>query len=530
MGVSVAIVQGAAPTGGGTQDLSVSGFGTPKAALFLVTLGAVNGTAVGNATVGIGATDGTNDRVAAMWSKTNTGTTNCRRAGLHTACVLLLRNNGGVNGQAQFVQWLANGVQINWTNAPSAAVLVTAVLFGGSDLSAFVGSFVSSTFVDDTIQVTDPSFEPAQLICFSQRSPTPDTGETPQKLSLGFVDNGAAISQGSLNWFARDRLRLSVRASDVRAYMSTAYPQFDVSRDDLQEAVEITRFPATGQTNGFDVTTRLQAESGAVMYLALGYGGVVDHWVGGFNSPTATGSHTVTAPGFTPQFVMQIMSHLTGVDAVDNSGDAGAIAVGVLDATSEFCHAVADEDAEISSADTQSLTDSKAVNFPKDDGAAGFVGTFVSPFGATGWTINYTTVQGTVRKFLGLAIGETSGIGIAVAPLVGVGSLLTPTIVLTGLPASVDAGLTFLFTASEWAGTKFFFEATGKSVSGSPFVELFTGGSPVTGSKLTFTASTFTRLRTASAITLVDGSEYVARASRPAGESGEIKGARLIPE
>lgn len=59
MGVTIAQVQQAAPTSTGTQDYTVSGFGTPKAALFIVTKATTNGTAADEFVLGFGATDGT---------------------------------------------------------------------------------------------------------------------------------------------------------------------------------------------------------------------------------------------------------------------------------------------------------------------------------------------------------------------------------------------------------------------------------------------------------------------------------------
>ena len=436
MAVSVAIAQGAAPTAGGVQNLTVPGFGTCKGVLLIVTNSLVNGAPVDHAIFGMGASDGTNHRSFCVSSGHGVSRTNEKRRRSNTRVLTLLRNNGGVDGTALFTSFITDGVRINWSNAPATAVLVTAILFGGTDLNVAVGSFETPKILDATTQVTGLGFTPDQLICFSHRSLNFNTSQPDQMFSLGFAQNpgppaGVPV-QGSINWFANDRNNVSVDPSDVRVHQSTLYTQYNINLVD-QGAVQISAF----SSDGFDATTRLTADGGAAIFLALAYGGAASRWVGNFDSPTATGDHAITAPAFKPLFVLAGMTFAPSADTTMASSAAGAIGISAMTAANQQCSAAANEDGVTVATNAQSLADVKAVNFPKGDGTAGFVGNF-QQFDPLGWTIQYTTSQLTARKWVGLAIGEAASGGdqTVVVPLA---SAAASTLNETAVPANTTA-------------------------------------------------------------------------------------------
>src|SRR4030065_1189114 len=141
MGVSVVTTRVACNTSTGTQDITISGCGTPKAARFTLVRAATDGTAANHAVISYGFTDGTRQFAISFEDENALATTETYQA-KSSALVVRIGNGGAdgtLEGSAEFSAWITDGVRIDWTDAPDAAYLLIVDLFGGTDLSVYAG-------------------------------------------------------------------------------------------------------------------------------------------------------------------------------------------------------------------------------------------------------------------------------------------------------------------------------------------------------------------------------------------------------
>ena len=135
MAVDIATVRAAATTSVETQDFTISGFGTPKAAMFIVTKGVTDNTAAAGAMMAVGFTDGTRDKCGTVHAK-DANATSVTEATFSTAHCIFLIDDTGTLATATFDSWITDGVRIDWADAPPSAYLVTVVCFWGSGICA----------------------------------------------------------------------------------------------------------------------------------------------------------------------------------------------------------------------------------------------------------------------------------------------------------------------------------------------------------------------------------------------------------
>jgi hypothetical protein len=399
MGVVADVVRVACNTSTGTQNITGSLGGlTPKAAIFIVSWATADSTAVNHTSVGWGWTDGTIENSCAIEDEHGVGTTNGGSyRDLTTICIRIYDpTTSNADGVAGFSSWLTNGVQINWTTAPSSAYLMTVILLAGSDLSAHSNNVNLQN--DQTAKdVTDPGFTP-DLIFASQM----DAGSAHVRYATGLVhyDGASTITQHCL-------LHMSEGIQATSA-------QYLKLRDDCGAG----RHYKTGLTfrtvfsdfdaNGFSVTpTDGNGGFQILQYLALSFGGAVDSWVGIHTTPTSTGNDSETGPGFTPQFVFMLESLAEATNSSYSDNRAGTLGFSAFDAGAEFTTIYSGEDG-VGTTNTQSLADARAIVVPDDDGTLDIEATFVS-FDTNGWTVNYSNAPATAKKFLALAIEAEAG-------------------------------------------------------------------------------------------------------------------------
>jgi len=386
-----------------------SGFGEPKAAIFILSKGYTDGTEEAGASFGMGLTDGTRQYLAMGGSETGRSTTDTYRKMSNTTCAGYMKETDGTIILAgAFSSWPTDGVEILWSTidgyVAGAISQMTVVLFGGTDLSARAGTFTSVVppgDEDDSVTISDVGFEAANLVVVSCGSATAfGTLGNGEKLSVGFVDNagGGVVTHASLNMTSAD----AVGTTDLRNHVSTAYA---VAMPQLSDpAVYISDFGV----NGFKAWTPAFIGSCVCFYLALKYNSKASHWVGVVDSPSsASGNTSFTNPGFKPQCVIHCPSAVTEVDVdkITDATGAGSFSIAAFDATASGSADIHDKDA-VATTLTDNLVDAKPVKFYAGLGLANqWTATFVS-FDATGWTLNYTTSLATARKWPTLVIGE----------------------------------------------------------------------------------------------------------------------------
>lgn len=396
--VKAAVTRVACNTVTGNQDITTEALGdtTPKAALFLISNAVTDGSAVDHHIFSIGAATGTSNRWSTGTSdQTGVGTTNSDHRGMTDQCIhIQLPGSHSIDGEADFVAFINNGVRINWDVAPDSAYLLTVVFFGGDDVEAYAGTW-TGTSVDNSVDVTAPGFEPDLVICASHYHEFDDLGHSDNSMSFGFCHNGASDTHRCI----AQEIDNGDDTSDPRLHVSTAYVSMRLTGSgSVFSGQELGSF----DSQGFSATTKI---GGAVTmetgYLALKLTDA-DVWVGSLSAPDETGDWNITDPGFLPQFVIMGLTFHDTMDSGAVDARAGVYGISAFNLNDEYCTALASEDNETTT-DTQSISDNQAVNLPNDGGALGFMGTF-SSFHSNGWTLNFTNVDATVRRWIGMAI------------------------------------------------------------------------------------------------------------------------------
>lgn len=101
------------------------------------------------------------------------------------------------------------------------------------------------------------------------------------------------------------------------------------------------------------------------------------------------------------------------------------------------------------------------------------------------------------------------------------------------LPTYTSLGMPFLYTANNWgtggSGVSFYLEVYMRQTTGTVYARLLneTDTTAVTGSTLSTTSSTFTRVRTA-ALTLTDGKTYRVQFGKIGADAGKTMGGKLV--
>jgi hypothetical protein len=400
--VTVAVTQVACSGSTGNQDITTADLGgdTPVAAFFMVTYCEVNGTEVVDAVFGMGAATGSSNRWAmCVGDRNGQDPTDSNRRGATDECVMVIYpGNGAINGEADFVSFITNGVRINWGAATDDNYLLTVVLFAGTDVSAQADVFAMPAASGNTIDVNTVGFEPDLLLTACFGATFIDSATLGYHHSHGLVLNKVADEQYSWTY----RSETAAATSAIAGQISTSYGIGQVGGTGAYTwAGEFGSFDA----NGFSCTTRVGGSaSDEVGFLALAFDGAVDFEGGIIDTPVAGGNQSIADPAFTPQYVHVGMTYFQSIDSADATADAGSYGVSSFDDDDEYSNSAQIEDNSPAS-DTQSMTDDQCVNLPQDDGSTGFTATFVS-FDANGWTWNFGDTLGTARKWWYLAIEE----------------------------------------------------------------------------------------------------------------------------
>jgi len=414
MSVNVRQVRAEAITSGGpTQDFTVAGFGTPKAAIIIVNLATVNGVSADGAALSFGivsnnVADGLKQYAVAIRADDALADMNLCHRTSNTKCVCLLGVANTVDAEAT-AAFIVDGVRLTWTDFPAAAVFVTCILFTGTDLSTHAGDFLASTSNNTETIISTPNFSVDQVLMLGSFNTSFDTTQsltgvsTTVGIALGVSDRGAPVLQCGLAYAGIDAFASSA-ASDVA---NNAWAIDDARNSADWKAIDVTNYTAVG----FSAITR---GSGGVAfyypYLALGFTGKCNHWNGIIDSPTATGSWSVTNPGFKPQFVLALtcgVSNLTTSATrsvmIQSTTGAGTFGISAFTANETFSNSIGDDDAAATS-DTESWS-TNTFTARNDTKANLCDGTFVS-FDTLGFTLSITAIPPTTRKWPTLVIGE----------------------------------------------------------------------------------------------------------------------------
>lgn len=372
----VAVVQSAAPTSdGGTQDFTVSGFGTPVCAMFFLSYGTTNGTAATHHMVSIGFSDFTNHRGMAHASESTGGATDTGGV-VASGVISLLATTQAQDGIAT-ASTITNGVRLTWSDAPPSAYLVTAVMYTSAVFSnCTVGTLTLAGTVDTSAAVSGLGWQP-DLVLGVYSASTANA-----RMSFGIALNDGGVVQYSHTIGATN----GQATSDITSYFANTRLAYNPTG--LGADAELTSF----DSGGFTVFTRTGVSTvNDLYYLAAKLAPGMSAKLTSCNSPTSTGSHSCTGAGFTPQAAIMIHSNATAFNTVSSTNTTSEL-FGVSAFTSTAAGSAmgwADDGSATST--TASMADTKPVRLYKD--SADYMTATLSGWQSNGADFNYTTTD-----------------------------------------------------------------------------------------------------------------------------------------
>jgi hypothetical protein len=393
MGVTITTKRFTAPTSTGNATFTDTNLGglTPKAVLVIASHADTDATAEPDVQCCIGFADDTREGSVGCGTQDGVTSTDAERAYSSTE-VINMPDGTGIKLAASLVSFSTNNVTLNFATVDSDAVFITIVFFAGTDVSAYAGEVDPNDSNNGTTDVTAPGFQP-DLVFLASMGHQSDVRDHASFRFGCAVDDGSDTNRGLA--FQSNN---GDGTTDPRNILSSSYACPPV--DFVNWALEIGSFDA----NGFTVTTRLNPANSndRAAYLALAFGGAASVNLRSFDSPTSTGNDARTGVGFEPQFVLLGLTDVQTENTEVQDADAGSWGISVFTADAEVCTSWADEDAQTTT-DTQSLCDNQAINFASGDGTTQHAATFVS-LDSDGHSLNYSTADGTARKWFELAI------------------------------------------------------------------------------------------------------------------------------
>lgn len=423
-----AIVQVQLPTTTGYVDFQFVGGGTCRGAIFWFSKATTNGTAVDDAVMGYGATDGVSNVSCVTSSAHGLTTTAAYRYATTDTCLSGMLPVGSQRGVAVFNSFITDGVRLEITNAFDEPHLVNCLLLFGESTKVAVG--VADTSSGAAPVTTD--FEPNIVNIFGTRLFVDSNIYSGAAFSNGWAANqGGTVAQGSMNWGMSD----GVGTSDPYMRIETTNIARDLDGPTVNGAQSVGSFNSSGFT-----VSQVGGSGFASLYVAIRVDARVN-WTA-YSTRTVTGPFSYTQPGFRPDAVVGYLSKIRTVGTNNETSLAGAWgAFGFAEDGREYSVAIATEDGATTS-NTQSLVSSYFYDMPAHDGSQG-AGTGIlaelASMDATGFTVNWNVVDtGNFRVFGGLSIGRgpyAQGTIAATAPTATT-AIGTQRVVQSGYPAA----------------------------------------------------------------------------------------------
>jgi len=380
----------AAATATGNQAVVGVGF-VPKAILFWGTRLTAAGYGVGLRMFFGAATSATDRWVSAIAGDDAAATMNTGRQISTNACIRnLIDGTPTTDALADFVSFDADGFTINWSDAPPSAWIIHYLALGGDSITNAVAG--NSSLADSTgaQAFTGVGFLPEFLMfCSNGRSGTGASSSA--NFHLGAASSSAR--QGAASFRDRDAQTTSQTALYQRVNKCIA--AVATSSDVVNNEATLTSFDADGFT--LDVTTSVSAIT--VGYLALKGG---NYFVGGETQRTSTGTKATTGLGFKPSGLLAWGTNRAASTAV--SSTLNKLSIGGSDGVAEG-HIWVESVDNAADADLDQRTETtKAIGFATNPSTTDAEAD-VSTFDADGFTLDWTTADGTAREFVYAAFG-----------------------------------------------------------------------------------------------------------------------------
>ena len=396
----VALTTGAATT---TQNITITGFGTPKAAMFIVSAATADDTITANASLSIGFTDGTRDKCMGIYTDDGAAAMNTSRAQYNAVIVEPAADGASINHQFSFNAWVTDGVQIIVDNQAAGGYLCTVILFGDGVSNAYVNEKDDLGTGTSAVDITDPGFEPDLLFTCCIGHPTAlDLNAAHAVYTFGCAINDGADTQRITAIATQD----GVSTSSNTGYIGNTYGTGQVFNTSFSWGGTIGTF----DSSGFSVTPNVSANSDIFIYLAIKFSAATNIDLFDMQIPTS-GNYAETTPAFEPGF--GFLSLIQGPSSRNSATGSNVWSVGfsAFDSSNVYTTSVRDEDAR-ANANSDSQSSNKLAMVSENGGTA--VDSSGYAFDSLGWDFTLTTNPGSAMLGWGLAVEGAAAPTVAV--------------------------------------------------------------------------------------------------------------------
>jgi hypothetical protein len=404
--VNFAVTSFTLATSGSTQDVTISGFGTPKAAMFFWSDGQTDDTVSTENFLGFGFTDGVRQWSAVCLDFSIVVSTRAGRRHSDDHCVMFVADGGGASARYGFNSWITDGFRLDVDSPLSNGRLVTAVLINGDDVtSAYVNYKDDLGTSTSAVDISDPGFEPdlVFLSCIGE-SGTPPSGAVHFINTFGACINDGSATQRIVGYSSQD----GVSTTNITGYIGNTYATGQIFNGSLSWGGQVGAF----DSSGFSITPSTSAGSDIVGYLALKFANDPDIALFDMTWP-ASGSYSETAPGFEPAF--GLISSLIGPSSRNTPTDADTcLSVAAFDSSAIFTSNAASRD-NVSTSNSAGLhADRLRILQADTTGDAVLASDYA--FDSDGWDFTLTTNPSSAVLGWGLAIGAGGAASPGVSP------------------------------------------------------------------------------------------------------------------
>jgi hypothetical protein len=404
--MQVGFVAAAANTSTGTQDFRDAAMTeTPTACIVVVTSSEeIDAGVFVDAIFSFGCATGTTEEwCMGIWAEDGVASGLSRRDS-HVNKVVSIRTASGatIDGEAVFNGFLADvgagaGIQLDWTNAPTAAHIVSVIMF--SAVAAEAGTYTTGAAASDTTTVT-PGFKSGFILACSAVTSSGSTDTIPASLSLGFCDallNQWAYAQRIQSAAATTGVSGSVRSDRLISEANTSNNGTELWGSEVT-TIDATSFTVTQRTAG--------GSSDIVGYLALQLDGDMACTVNLIDIPTSTGVQSITYPGVPTEFALMIGTNAEAVDTAYTDNRAGSFFfTGAREGTDGACSGIFAEDG-VATTNTGSQFNNNAAAVLMDDDGTELARAGSITYTSVGWDIDWTTAPGTAKKVIAVAFHD----------------------------------------------------------------------------------------------------------------------------
>jgi hypothetical protein len=404
-----------ANTSTGDQDLTGTSF-TPKAAIVWFTAGnnAVD-TFVNGFSFGFGFTDGTNSRCYCNVSEDAVATSDAARIARNDSIIVLLNQTGTLtteDARASFVQWNADGMRINWSNAPTAAFKLHVLFLGGSDLTnAKVGDITISAN-GTNVGYTGPGFQPQMLFLVSGHNTAFNTAVGDGSsfvLGVAGCTNSTINFRGGAGFVSEGGGRTAMDTWQLINTGAGITSDMNATTGAIFNTCSIISLDATG----FTLTNSSFSVATVKSYLALRGG---EYFTTSALEPATTGNTTIEVPtemthGAKAVIVFGCDTATGGAIQADNVFSFGAASLDESSVKTQAVTVAADLDAAANAVTTTRYeTDSVYLNVTPNATATSSTiddEATIDSFTNSGFVINWTNI-GNARRYFYIVLGNST--------------------------------------------------------------------------------------------------------------------------